>query len=139
MKINKVAPYEGELAWLGEMRSGTSQRGTDWQSVDFAIRYSDGQKDKHILFNAFGADKVGMLMATPMNTRLRVTWEPDARESNGRWWGKNADIEISVVDEIKESPGTQLPDGAVLHPRTQAPTFPDATDITDDEDSGLPF
>lgn len=138
MKINKVAPYEGELVWLGEMRSGKSQRGNEWQSVDFTLRYSDGQKDKHITFNAFGAEKVGQLMALPLNSRLRITWEPESREYNGKWRVKNVALEIELVEEKKEQTGTLLPDGAVMHPRTQAPTFPNAKTVTDD-DKDLPF
>ena len=138
MKINKVAPYEGELIWLGEMRSGKSQKGNEWQSVDFTIRYSDGEKDKHMTFNAFGAEKVGQLMSTPMNSRIRVTWYPDSREYNGKWWIKNSVIEIESVEEKKET-GTILPNGAQLHPRTQAPTFPNATIDDGDGENDLPW
>ena len=138
MKINKVAPYEGDLVWLGDMHSGTSKQGKDWQSIDFTIRYSDGQRDKHITFNAFGADRVGMLMSLPIGTRLRVEWEPDSRESNGKWWSKNAAYEIKAVEELP-SRGTQLPDGAVLHPRTQAPTFPNATTEASSANDDLPW
>lgn len=138
MKINKVAPYEGELIWLGEVRSGKSQKGNEWQSVDFTIRYSDGEKDRHMTFNAFGAEKVGQLMALSMNSRIRVTWYPDSREYNGKWWIKNSVIEIESVEEKKET-GTILPNGAQLHPRTQAPTFPNATIDDGDGENDLPW
>ena len=138
MKINKVAPYEGELIWLGEMRSGKSQKGNEWQSVDFTIRYSDGEKDRHMTFNAFGAEKVGQLMALPLNSRIRVTWYPDSREYNGKWWIKNSVIEIESVEE-KKATGTILPNGAQLHPRTQAPTFPNATIDDGDGENDLPW
>ena len=139
MKINKVAPYEGELIWLGEMRSGKSQKGNEWQSVDFTIRYSDGEKDRYMTFNAFGAEKVGQLMETPMNSRIRVAWHPDSREYNGKWWIKNSVIDIELVEEKKETTGTLLPGGAKLHPRTQAPTFPNAKLDEGEEDNDLPW
>lgn len=140
MKTNKVAPYEGKLIWLGEMRQGTSQRGTDWQSIDFVIEYPDGQRNKNILFNAFGAEKVGLLMATAIGTKLLVEWEPEARESNGKWWGKNAALDIKVADATPETAKQPLPDGAVIHPGTGAPTFPNASSATaEDKDEDLPF
>ena len=139
MKINKVAPYEGELIWLGEMRSGKSQKGNEWQSIDFTIRYSDGEKDRHMTFNAFGAEKVGQLMTLPMNSRIRVTWMPDSREYNGKWWIKNSAIEIEQVEDKKELTGTLLPDGAELHPGTQAPTFPNTKPVSGGDDADLPF
>lgn len=140
MKINKVAPYEGNLVWVGATRTGVSKNGKEWSSVDFTLRYNDGKRDRHITFNAFGSDRVGLLMATPIEGRLRVTWEPDSHEYKGSWYTKLAALEIEAVEDEPRQRGTQLPDGAVLHPRTQAPTFPNATTVSDDDDeAGLPF
>lgn len=140
MKINKIAPYEGELVWLGEMRKGVSQKGKEWQSIDFVIKYNDGKYDKHLNIQAFGAEKVGLLMSTPIGSTLRVEWEPDSHEYNGKWYTKASAIEVSVLEKQEpEQTGTLLPDGAVMHPRTQAPTFPNATTVSNEDDKDLPF
>ena len=140
MKINKVAPYEGELVWVGATRTGVSKNGKEWSSVDFTLRYNDGKRDRHITFNAFGSEKVGLLMATPINGRLRVEWEPDSHEYKGNWYTKLSAIEIESADEEKpKQKGTQLPEGAVLHPRTQAPTFPNAKTDNASDGLDLPF
>lgn len=112
MKINKVAPFEGDLVWVGEPRTGISKNGKTWASIDFTIRFNDGgQFDKHITFNAFGEEKVGQVMSAPKNGRVRVIWEPESRESNGKWWSKNSVIELKVVNQPEEDdlPEDDLP------------------------------
>ena len=112
MKINKVSPYEGDLVWVGEPRTGIGSRtGKTWASIDFTIRYNDGQSDKHITFNAFGEEKVGQVMSAPKNGRIRVVWEPESRESNGKWWSKNSVIELKVVNQQEDDdlPEDDLP------------------------------
>lgn len=115
MKVNKIAPFEGELVWLGEMRQGVSQKGREWQSIDFVIKYNDGKYERQLNIQAFGAEKVGLLMSTPIGTRLRVEWEPDSHEYNGRWYTKASALDIKVVEqEEQEAPKkeTSLPPGS---------------------------
>lgn len=134
MKTNQVAPFEGSLVWVGDAKSGTSQRGTEWTVVDFTIKYSDGQRDKHITFSAFGAEKVSLLKSLPVGTKILVKWEPDAREYNGRWFGKNDATEIKVEEEqVAQTP----PSAPVQNPPT-----PEANIVTRAEepaDGDLPF
>ena len=143
MKTNTIAPFEGELVWLGKMRQGRSQSGKDWQSIDFVIKFKDGNYDSNLNLQAFGAEKVGLLMATEIGSVLRVEWFPKSREYNGKWYTNAEAKDIKVLGEEQKAekrPGTQLPDGAVMHPRTQAPTFPNARPVSNDEDdSGFPF
>lgn len=100
MKTNEIAPFMGNLVWVGEPKSGVSQSGKPWTSLDFTIRYNDGKKDRHITFNAFGEERVNLVMGTAYESRLRVTWFPDSHESNGRWWTKLSAVDIKVVEEV---------------------------------------
>ena len=144
MKTNTIAPFEGELVWLGEMRQGVSQKGKDWQAIDFVIKYADGNYNCNLCLQAFGAEKVGLLMATEIGSKLRVEWRPSSREYNGKWYTGAEAKDIKVLDEQKagkaESPA---PDGAVVHPATGAPTFPNASNASsataEDKDEDLPF
>lgn len=148
MKTNTIAPFEGELVWLGQMRQGVSQKGKEWQSIEFVIKYKDGKYPNQLCIQAFGAEKVGLLMSTEIGKTLRVEWTPTSREYNGRWYTNAEANEISVVDgqEPAKTPTTKVPDGAVIHPRTQAPTFPNArtesnasSATAEDKDDDLPF
>lgn len=148
MKINTIAPFEGELVWLGEMRQGVSQKGKEWQAIDFVIKYKDGKYDSRLQLQAFGAEKVGLIMAAGIGSTIRVEWLPSSREYNGRWYTNLEAKEVSVVDEQKPAKKTaeRMPDGAVIHPGTQAPTFPNArtesnasSATAEDKDEDLPF
>lgn len=99
MKTNKVAPWEGRLVWVGTPRTGKSRNGNDWSSVDFVIEYTDEQgKERHVMFNLFGNEKVNQLFTYPVGTKLRVKWSPEARESNGRWWSQNSAYEVEALE-----------------------------------------
>lgn len=110
MKTNKVAPWEGRLVWVGTPRTGKSRNGNDWTSVDFVIEYTDEQgKERHVMFNLFGNEKVNQLFTYPVGTKLRVKWSPEARESNGRWWSQNSAYEVEEVDEKNEPAPKESP------------------------------
>lgn len=136
MRTNQVAPFEGELVWVGDVKSGKSQRG-DWTVVEFTIKYPDGQWNKHVMFSAFGADKVALLKSIPIGTKILVKWMPDAREYNGRWFGKNDATEIKVADEPAQQVAQTPPAAPVQNPPT-----PEANSVTRAEepaDGDLPF
>ena len=99
MKTNTIAPFEGELVWLGKMRQGRSQSGKDWQSIDFVIKFKDGNYDSQLHISAFGAEKVGLLMATEIGSMLRVEWFPKSREYNGKWYTNAEAKDIKVLGE----------------------------------------
>lgn len=141
MKTNKVYPWEGRLVWVGTPRSGTSRNEKDWTSVDFVLEYTDDQdKQRHIMFNLFGGEKVDELFTKPIGTKLLVKWTPDARESNGRWWSQNSAYEVTSNEEAK--PSTELPQQApAFQPNTQtARPSPKVEKVNpQEEDEDLPF
>ena len=95
--LNAVSPWMGELAWVGDPRTGTSKKGNDWKSVDFVLKYKDRQgNDGNILFSVFGAEKVDMILSTPIGATVKVMWRPEAREYNGKWFGKLDVYDVSV-------------------------------------------
>ena len=104
MKPNKVSPWEGTIHWIADVRSGKSQKGKDWSSVDFVVEYKDEQGNVgHIVFNAFGHELVGKVLAAGKGANVRVMWRPDAREYNGKWFLNLSAYDVTVLDEPVES------------------------------------
>jgi len=136
MKTNDTAPFEGELVWVGDPRSGRTRNGDEWLSVDFVLKYTTATgKDDHIMFNAFGVDKVNVVLATEIGARLRVTYSPTAREYNGKWFGKNNVWGVYDPDKKEEETPSE-PKQTELPP--SAPAYqPQAT--AEDDESDLPF
>ena len=152
MAVNAVAPWEGALDWIGEVKSGQTQKGT-WKSVDFALKYQDHQmNEKTIVFSAFGEDKVDKLLATPYGTMLKVVWWPEATQgrNSGVWYGKNSAISIgSAQSEAKSADtkitapsypaqGTQMPNPGYRTIPQPVPPLPPMPDYNPDPDN-LPF
>ena len=122
--LNAVSPWMGELAWVGDPRTGTSRKGNEWKSVDFVRKYADLQGNEgHILFSTFGAEKVDKILSAPPGTTVKVMWRPTAHEYNGKWFGKLDVYDVSVA-------------GNRPQPQTTEPESPE--DLPDD-DGNLPF
>lgn len=100
MKTNKVAPWEGRLKWVGTPRTGKGRNGDPWSSVDFVLEYTDEGtgKERNIMFNLFGNEKVNELFTRPIGTKLRVKWKPEAREFNGKWWSQLSAYEVEALE-----------------------------------------
>lgn len=115
MVVNAVAPWEGQLVWVGTPNGGVSQNGQEWKSVEFTLKYQDMRlQEKHIVFSAFGLDIVNRILSTPLGTNVRVTWSPDARQGqDGRWWGKFQVFGFTAVQPTAPAP----------QPQPQAPAY----------------
>ena len=144
MIVNAVAPFEGELVWVGTPSGGQTRNGEEWKSVDFVLKYTNlKMQEDHICLNAFGVDRVNRLLNVPIGKTLRVTFQPTAREYNGNWYGKNTVFGISIVKEQKE--GRQEAERApATDPVQSAPAYNQSQTVSsaqaqgaDDED--LPF
>ena len=99
MKVNKVAPWEGELVWVDNPRTGKTKKGSDWKSVDFTLKFKDDQSnERHITFNTFGLERVNKVLSAPLGSKLRVAWKPESREYNGKWWQKLDAYDITVIE-----------------------------------------
>ena len=140
MGINETTPFEGQLVWVGEPRSGHTRNGDEWRSVEFVLKYITATgKEDHIMFNAFGIEKVNTVLATEIGAKLRVTYSPSAREYNGKWFGKNNVWGVYDPDKKEEAPANTAPapnTQTVLPP--SSPSYqPQETNENGDED--LPF
>lgn len=130
MVVNAVAPWEGQLIWVGTPNGGVSQNGQEWKSVEFTLKYQDMRlQEKHIVFSAFGLDIVNRILSTPLGTNVRVTWSPDARQGqDGRWWGKFSVFGFTAVQPTApapqpqpQAPAYQQPAPQYAQPGTQMP------------------
>ena len=140
MKTNETAPWMGELAWVGDPRTGTSKKGNEWKSVDFVLKYKDPQgNDGNILFSVFGAEKVDKILSTPIGAMVKVMWRPEAREYNGKWFGKRNVYDVSETGD-RPQPQTTAPAPEQTELPKSAPAYkPTTTNAEADDDGDLPF
>ena len=102
---------------LQEVR-GESQRGP-WVRGGFVIE-TDGDYPRQVAFTTFGEDRLAMVKSIPLNTPVVVTFNPESREYEGRWY---TDLRCSRIQNYV--PG-QMPPAATGYAWPAAPQAPAA-------------
>jgi len=95
---------------------GESQRGP-WVRGGFVIQ-TDGEYPRQVAFDTFGEDRVAMVQNTPMNTPVVVTFMPESREFNDKWY---TNLRCSRIQNYV--PG-QMPPQAPVYGWPAAPAAP---------------
>ncbi len=118
------------IAVLSE-RSGTSARtGTEWKVASYVMETIAEQYPRKMCFEVFGADRI-QSCNIQLGETLRVRFDIDAHEYNGRWYNT---IRAFAVDRNLEAPASApasaVPGGVPL---------PDAPAPPADDESDLPF
>ena len=74
----------GKLIQILPNVEGESARG-HWVRGGFVIETGDDYPRK-VAFTAFGEERVAMVQNVPMNSMVQVTFTPESREFNERWY-----------------------------------------------------
>ena len=138
MAINAVAPWEGELIWIGEVNRGKTNSGAEWKSVEFALKYEDSQmNEKEIVFSLFGAGKVSSFSEYKVGDWLKVVWWPECNQGkNGKYYSKNNVLAVYKIDAPAKSAETKIT--APSYPTPQPP-LPQGDPYFSPKDDDMPF
>lgn len=74
----------GKLIKILQEVRGESQRGP-WVRGGFVIE-TDGEYPRQVAFTTFGEDRLAMVNIIPINTPVIVTFQPESREYQDRWY-----------------------------------------------------
>ena len=117
-----------------ENRSGTSARG-EWKVQTFVIETQD-QYPRKMAFDVFGADRLAQF-AINVGDNLRVSFDIDAHEYNGRWFNNIRAFSVMHVDAAAAAAAAPVA-AAPAQPAAPAPApFPPAAEGESADD--LPF
>lgn len=139
---------EGKIIAVIPPREGVSARtGTAWKTQDYVIETHD-QYPRRCCFNVFGADKI-QLFNIQVGEELRVSFDIDAHEYQGRWFNSIRAWKVERIDPnavqatVQPAPFDQP---APVQPAQAAPAAapaPEATPFPPQQDGGseddLPF
>lgn len=122
---------------LPEMR-GESQRGP-WVRGGFVIETEDTYP-RQVAFTLFGEDRLAMLQTLVMNAPVVVTFSPESREYNERWYTDLRCIRV-VPFSGAAAPAAAPASAAPAAPAPAAPAAPAAPFASQpaDSDDDLPF
>lgn len=103
---------------------GESQRG-HWVRGGFVIETGDDYPRK-VAFTAFGEDRVAMVKNVPMGTMIQVSFTPESREFNDRWYTdlRCSRVQPFVPGQMPGTPAQQPAAGYNWNPQPGAPQQP---------------
>lgn len=80
----RVMELEGVINTILEQKTGTTQRGSTWTSQDFVVE-TEGRYPKKVCLSV-GTRSIDTLSQFKAGDRVKVEFDIDAREYNGRWF-----------------------------------------------------
>lgn len=121
------------------VQNGTSARGP-WAKQEFVVEYKDGQFPNQVCMNVWGADKVRDLERFQIGDNVRISFNLNSREFNGRWYNdvRAWKIESAGATQAAAQPQQSYGYSAQPAPAPAAPA-PSIDDMPDDSGEDLPF
>ena len=124
---------EGKIIAVLPEQGGVSARtGNPWKSQDYVIETHD-QFPKKCVFRVFGAERIAQFNIQA-GEELRVSFDIDAHEYNGRWFNDIRAWQVVRVDPAAAQAGAQ---GVQPAPMPDAP-FPPVQTAGGDSADDLP-
>lgn len=109
---------EGRIIHALQKQEGTSSRtGNHWASQEYVIETHD-QYPRKCCFRVFGEDRINA-MNIQVGEELRVSFDVDAREYQGRWYNTLTAWKVDRIDPAAAQAGQQP-----LQPEPAAPFAP---------------
>jgi len=121
----------GEIIEILPTEKGTSKQGKDWKKLTFAIDTKD-QYNNIIAFDVFGDEKVdNFLKYNKIGKTVDVEFNLSSNKWKDRYFTSASAWKISKANDTE----TALQQAAAMVDAA----FPPATDISNDDESDLPF
>ena len=122
---------KGKIIKLLPLRSGVSQSGKAWQSLD-AVSEVPGQYPKKMVFTVFGEDRINKFNLFE-GMECNVQFDIDAHDFNGKWYNSITAYNIVntgiVVQQPQQQPAVIYPDKPQPAPQPQRQQNNDADDL----------
>lgn len=132
---------EGRIINVLDKQEGTSNRtGNHWASQEYVIETHD-QYPRKCCFRVFGEDRINA-MNIQVGEEVRVSFDVDAREYNGRWYNTLTAWKVDRIDPAAVQQGTQPEPAAPFAAPQQPAPFGDQPEVQPAEGSptdDLPF
>lgn len=95
-----IIKEKGTIVKLMDEQSGTSKAGNAWTSREFVIEVNDEGFKNFVHFKAFGKE-VPDLQDMKEGDLVEVSYKPQSREFNGRWYDEHRLFGVKPLREVK--------------------------------------
>lgn len=135
---------EGTLTRKMDVQSGRSARG-DWAKQEFLVEFQEGKFPTTAVFTAWGQDKVSELDKYSVGDQVKVTFNINSREYQGRWY---TDLRMWRISEAgaasapaaPAAPAARAPMASSVPAGFQAAPAPSLADMpAESAEDDLPF
>lgn len=109
---------QGRIIAVLPLREGTSSKGA-WQSQEYIVETHE-QYPKKLVFNVFGADKINQF-AIKQGEELKVSFDIDAHEYNGRWFNNIRAWSVMRVGNVSTQPTQTMVTNSQAVPQQAVP------------------
>ena len=134
----------GKIIEVLPARSGVSQRtGAEWQLGSYVLETQGERFARRMVFEVFGSDRIQQFNIQKDEV-LRVSFDIDAREANGRWfnsiraWAVDRNVDVAPAATAGSAPSF-APFGSAPAAAPQAPAPTAAPFAQVPENEALPF
>lgn len=128
----------GRLIKILQEQRGESQRGP-WVRGGFVIE-TDDTYPRQVAFTLFGEDRIAMLSTLVMNAPVVVTFSPESREYNDRWYTDLRCVRVLPFTAAPAQPQPQqAPAAAPAQPQPQQASAAPFASQPAESDDDLPF
>ncbi len=128
---------EGTLMRKMGVQSGNSARGA-WEKQEFLVECQEGRFPTQVVFTAWGQDKVSELNKFQLGSQVKVAFNINCREFNGKWY---TDLRMWRISAVSAQAQPDPSAGPMSVPAGfQAAPSPSIEDMpADNEEEDLPF
>lgn len=120
----------GKVSQILPLESGEGKNGT-WKKQYFVIEYMDGQYPKKVCIQLWG-DKTDILKSLQPGTDVKVAFNVESREYNGRWYTDVKAWRVEVGGSASSS--SSAPSAAFAEP-----SYDNGAGSSGGNDNDLPF
>ena len=122
----------GKITQILEPQSGEGKNGV-WKKQSFVIEYMDGNYPKMLSIMGWG-DKADMIASLRTGDQVKVAFNVESREYNGRWY---TDVKAWRIEKSGET--SSADQGFSNPPEFAAPDFGPGGSISNEAENDLPF
>jgi hypothetical protein len=117
----------GKIIHVGEVRSGTSKAGKEWQSFDFVISFKEREYERHLAFKTLNAEVISTVLDANVGAVVDVSYSVESEKYQDKWYTKAIAFNIGVMGY------------GAGHSSTQGKTFEKISTPYNEAKDDLPF
>ena len=128
---------QGKIVSFLQLQEGESQRG-HWKKAGIVIEYGDEYPHK-AAFSLFGDEKLQMCKGLAIGNNVQISYNPESREYQGRWYTELKCISIVAVIQANTAPVSAQPSAPAPAPAPTQNQAQSSQYSNMPEDTDLPF